>query len=325
LLNSQIQIPEISNAVISITSRQDGDNKAKGCRLFQLFCVAILAATVYGPAMAADWFGLLNSDFLDGNNWRPDPAAEVKRMPEAGKTNTDSLVIRNGSQFPLIYGADLGDTKFQGQLLVGASGGAQGEVKLTGGSLVIAQDRYPSIIGQTVPGKVTVTGGTLSFVGGAVDSPAIPGIRWGLFLGNEERGTGNLEISGGEVFVEGSVLIGRNQGAGILKISGTGSFDCGGSIVFATGFGQITIGPGSGMLRLSGTGSIQFGIDGSSTPAYIDFKNGSRGKMCVKGRDRAYCDALVKDMLIRINGLRADPKRFVFKSVSGYGEYSLVP
>ena len=291
-------------------------NPASKLRFFQRAAVVLL---LWSTAQAADWVGTADSNLDNGQNWRNNLHGPVMAAPpHAGTKNATTLSVVNGSGFPLGYTESNGATEFNEGLLIGAKNGPSGELKVTGGTLTVEG----AIIGQTVEGKLTIFGGTVNLLGGSKDS-AIPGCdaQWSVYLGNENTGSGLLTISGGEFRVENGIEIGRNGGSGIVAISGNGRFTCGGPILFPGGSGKASIILGGGTFEQSKNEEILFLSD--SNKGWFTFKKGSRGKISLCGRDKAYFDALVKDGRIRIDDLPTTPDHFTFKQNAHQGELHL--
>jgi len=275
-------------------------------------------------ARSAEWVGSADTNVENGNNWKDKPRGNVMvDPPHLGRKNPTRLSVANGSGFPLCLTGANGPTEFNEELLVGASYGPTGELKVTGGTLIVHQ-KHAAIVGQTVDGKMEVQGGTVNLLGGSVDT-SIPGCEtnWSLYLGNEPKGHGFLTVNGGQLSIENAMQIGRNGGSGILEISGNGRVICGGPILFPGGDAAkcINLGPGNGTFEQNPQGEILF----LGEQGWFNFKRGSHGKLSFSGRNKAYFDQLVVEGRIRIDGQVTTPEHFVFTEEGGQGEYQLGP
>jgi fibronectin-binding autotransporter adhesin len=135
-----------------------------------------------------------------------------------------------------------------------------GDVTLSTGNVNIGNtsSTVTPTVGTT--GLMTMTGGTLTMNG----SSAI------LAVGNGIKATGTLNLSGGTISVNASntalLDIGRNQGAGLVKVSGTGTLNV----------GQLTLNssspasPVTRELRIEGgTVNVKFWEQGAVTPTNV--------------------------------------------------------
>ncbi len=279
-----------------------------------------------GSTPAADWWGAVDANFQTEDNWRNDRHPDAA-IPTIGTTNKTSLVIQNGVDSPLTYQAADGETDFSGQLLVGQNRGAAGELQVTGGTLTVNLDgRWSAIVGQTVDGRVKVSGGELILKAGMeTRAPAEAGSQWGLIIGNEDRGSGEVEVCGGIVTVEGGIWLGRHSAAGSLAIGGSGVVACDGPLLFSAGneAQRVELAAGSGILQLTGEACMIFQEDQGRVAGYVDFVKGSQGSLVFKGRDKAFFDKLVADGRIRVDGAVVDPSAFGFRHDGESGVYSL--
>jgi hypothetical protein len=285
--------------------------------LFSALCLA-------GPLFAADWRGTVDEQFQTPENWQSGGGSSV---PTSGVLNRDTLCIQNGPKAPLSYTAAEGDTQFSGQLLIGQNKGSAGELKISGGSLSVNTDgRWIAILGQTVEGTIQISGGLFSLVAG-IDNTASEGLpkQVGLVIGNESSGIGNFDVRGGEVDVGGAILLGRAGGTGTLAIGGTGKVSCDGPVVFFPGpkSSVIELAQGEGLLQVTSDGNLLFPAADSDNDGFIDFAKGSKSRISLKGKDKAYFDKLVAERRIRIGGGFAKPEQFQFRRVNGQGELSL--
>jgi hypothetical protein len=110
-------------------------------------------------------------------------------------------------------------------------------------------------------------------------------------------------------------------------VSGSGQFLCEGPALFLGGANiqKIVIGSGSGLFQLSEDGGVFFAKENGENSGYFDFAKGSKGRISLRGRDKAYFDNLVAEGRIRIEGSPAQAKQFVFRQDGSLGEYRLAP
>ncbi len=292
----------------------------------RFYCLLFLTMASVGLTSAADWWGAINSNFQTEDNWRNDRHPDAA-VPTIGATNKTGLVIQNGGDSPLVYQAADGETDFSGQLLVGQNGGSAGELQITGGTLTVNMDgTWAAIVGQTVEGRLKISGGELILKAGMQSRvPSEADARWGLIIGNEDRGSGVVEVRGGILNVEGGIWLGRHSAAGSLVIGGSGVVTCDGPLLFSAGneVQRVDLSPGSGVLRLTGEASMIFQEDQDRLAGYVDFIKGSQGSLAFKGRDKAFFDKLVADGRIRVDGAVVDPSAFGFRHDGEFGVYSL--
>ena len=288
--------------------------------LFSALCLAY-------PSSAADWRGTESEKFQVPENWRVGGDSGDVFIPVAGDKNKTALYIQNGQNPALSYTAADGDTQFTEQLLVGQHKGSTGELDISGGSLAVnLTGRWTAIVGQTVEGVVKVSGGVLTLLAGT-EAGAPDGLpkEWGLIIGNEPKGLGSVEVTGGEVQVGGGLWLGRSGGAGNLSIGGTGKVICDGPVLLAGGINTsvIELGKGSGILHATANGDLHFPLVDGSNSGFINFAKGSKGRISLHGKDKTYFDKLVTEGRIRIGGGPAKPEQFQFRQAGAQGDYSL--
>ncbi len=286
-------------------------------------CIFIILAGTLLPVGAADWFGTVDSNFNEAQNW----CRQNEQPPEppmTGVENKTRLVVQNGSGAPLEYTAELGDTTFKEQFLVGQNHGQSGEIRISGGRLVVVG----AIIGQTKPGTVIISDGSLDLTGsGAEDRPDSGQFDCTAILGNEPEGVGNVEVSGGTLDLEKGLMIGRHSGYGTLTISGNGKVTCGGPTVFGQGdhYNKIMLGEGAPVFQQMEDGNVYVPSGDAGNSCYISFTKGSKGHVALQGRDKAAFDKLVADGVIRIEESAAKPEQFVFEQSGDLGILRLAP
>jgi hypothetical protein len=295
---------------------------AQLCRLMVIVGITAMAANtgaavrVLEPPVVlagnyATWRGRTGSGFQNQANW--------DSPPTAGATHEGGLAIQNGAASALAYTAKEGSTTFWGQFLVGGYGGANGTLKVTGGTLTVDSPQYEAIIGQLSPGTLTVSGGELNLTG------------QDTWLGNEAEGRGVIGLSGGTIVLSHNFLISRNKGRGVVEISG-GAFIVQGSggTTFGTSAGpnKIIFAAGAGEFRQTGSGKITFLGSGDAATAYINFVAGSKGKLSLAGvTSRDYFDGLVKRARIKVDdkGVYDPLEAFQYSQDGAQGVYSLKP
>lgn len=140
----------------------------------------------------------------------------------------------------------------------------------SGGSIVVTNPQYESMIGQNASGPVTLnlnTGGSMNF-SGATGGGAI------LFVGNNlTSAIGILNLNGGTFDGSGitNFILGRDSGTGQVNISA----------------GSMTIGDSTPLFDAVVTNGKVAG-----TSSYINFTSGSTGTLAITGYDLAAYTAL---------------------------------
>jgi len=146
-------------------------------------------------------------------------------------------------------------------LSLGIGAGAQGTLRISGGTLTVGRAMQVGDFGGT--GMVEQTGGTLVLTPLCGD----PASCVSLNIGNQ-GGNGTYRLSGGNLdFDGGFVVVGRSTATnpastGVLEISGDGHATLGPNTVFILGNNNATPAPGSGTINQTG-GTLT--VDNSSS------------------------------------------------------------
>lgn len=243
------------------------------CKKFflSISCLLVLGLPANRPAQAAtrtwDHEGGDNL-WMNAANWSAD------KMPGSGDT---ANVVLIAPDYCLVDALHTGDNAANPKNLHIGRDGAEGELRVVGGSLIAANILR---VGNNGIGTLIVSGGTVQTVGGAMDVGYNAGLGTvtltdgavsvgpdgtatkALSIGRGTDSTGIFNMQGGYLDVSGTLRVGRGGGVGTLNMQG-GIIDVGPGAdplvdtkamsVGYQGGGHGTLNMSDGVINVSGT------------------------------------------------------------------------